>query len=875
MDSSYPQPTAEAAALLGAASKAVAAGTPPRQLLIACHDHQAAKEVLAHAEPGVAAPVSLLELAAALCETAEQRPLVVVGEAELVAVLAERVPRPSPKRLRALAVGLSLLERYRLADRPLPETGKGVRLLRHIAALEEEVARRLGAVRRGLLFTRAVAVLERAKRPALLANYRQLLCAAPKTPLEGRLCALLGEAVGGLETVGGRPCTPPPTVRFWQADHPLHAATAVADLAACAAAAGKRTVVVVPEFRTTGRAVAARLGGRELPFLAVDGPEYLAPGALRDLLSWLRLLLYSSPLAALRLLARPPFALGDLELAAAAKALRGASRKQEGVMEAAATLQGAAQRAVLALGYRLQQLQDRLSSEEGSAFLAALLATTGLAEVAVGEGEAALVALEGAVLLWQRLADLQPQAPPAQLARQLLAVAAAGLSPAGFGAGAQAPLTIRRLGSQPVGGGVVAVLLSGVRPLSSRGGKNSPLQVPAAANPPAALAAWLSAASEEAVVVAPTRDRDGRERVFPAAERLRQRWGGRWERPPLPAELRRNRVAQLAARLERVAEGLIDQPLGVEQELYDLLGATFGLLREEAASRAPTGQTGQLEGLLEGVLPAPAREAFRRSLAGEREGRPLGALLPRHGDGLALSPTDLANYQECPYRYKLSRLLRFPSPPNQNQRFGIALHQVLERFHRRYAPNPKLAAQREGLDRLEALLAAAWQRMGLPRGRLWELALGALRRYHGELASHRGEVTALEEPFALPLGRHLISGRIDRIDRHPDGSYELIDYKTSRPRARADLAKDIQLPLYALAARRRLGALPAFLTYHYVIDGVRERFRLDELEGGLVGAVQRAEAVASEIERFNFEPKPSFNACTRCEFLQICPAAEG
>ena len=46
-----------------------------------------------------------------------------------------------------------------------------------------------------------------------------------------------------------------------------------------------------------------------------------------------------------------------------------------------------------------------------------------------------------------------------------------------------------------------------------------------------------------------------------------------------------------------------------------------------------------------------------------------------------LSATDIDTYRACPLRYKFARVFRIPQEPTLHQRFGIAVHQVLERYH--------------------------------------------------------------------------------------------------------------------------------------------------------------------------------------------------
>ena len=46
-----------------------------------------------------------------------------------------------------------------------------------------------------------------------------------------------------------------------------------------------------------------------------------------------------------------------------------------------------------------------------------------------------------------------------------------------------------------------------------------------------------------------------------------------------------------------------------------------------------------------------------------------------------LSASDIDTYRTCPLKYKFARVFRIPQEPTIHQRFGILVHQVLERFH--------------------------------------------------------------------------------------------------------------------------------------------------------------------------------------------------
>src|SRR5207237_6835437 len=67
------------------------------------------------------------------------------------------------------------------------------------------------------------------------------------------------------------------------------------------------------------------------------------------------------------------------------------------------------------------------------------------------------------------------------------------------------------------------------------------------------------------------------------------------------------------------------------------------------------------------------------------------------------------------------------------------------------------------------------------------------------------KVLHTEEKFEIRIGNTNVVGRIDRIDRAPDGRVVLTDYKTGKPRSQENADESLQLSIYALAARSKWG----------------------------------------------------------------------
>jgi DNA helicase-2/ATP-dependent DNA helicase PcrA len=314
-------------------------------------------------------------------------------------------------------------------------------------------------------------------------------------------------------------------------------------------------------------------------------------------------------------------------------------------------------------------------------------------------------------------------------------------------------------------------------------------------------------------------------------------------------------LIKLAALLQRPP----GEPLGAAlADLNARLAGALTPLQREILQTSP----------LDGALLAAERDGERAAGPLPAHGEPsLGTFLPRNGrEGLVLSASDIETYRGCPLRYKYARVLRVPSPSTPQQRFGIVVHQVLERYH---------AAGGRTLGELLELLDAAWRRAGLPAGEeggeLLGRARAALARYHERLREEPAEPVWFERPFSFPLGPHQLRGRVDRVDRLPGEGYELIDYKTSRPKSAAQLGEDVQLSLYALAAREDWRLEAPRQAYYYVLDDRKVPVPARADPAWLRDTVAQ---VADGILAQRFQPTPSRGACSLCDYRILCPAAE-
>jgi DNA helicase-2/ATP-dependent DNA helicase PcrA len=312
----------------------------------------------------------------------------------------------------------------------------------------------------------------------------------------------------------------------------------------------------------------------------------------------------------------------------------------------------------------------------------------------------------------------------------------------------------------------------------------------------------------------------------------------------------------VAEALEDINQRLLAACTPLQREIFQTSTLDETLLADERVEPEDDGDVSRP------AVAAPTRSAFER-----REEPSLQTFLPRRGDGLVLSASDIDTYRSCPLRYKFARVLKIPSEQTLHQRFGIAVHQVLERYH---------AAEHTTLPQMMELFEACWRRGGFGdtdlERELHTKARAALVLYHQRLKAHEAEPVWFERSFSFKLGPHHLRGRVDRVDRLPDGAYEMIDYKTGRPRTAEQLKDDVQLSLYAVGARESWEIEAERLSYYYVLDDLKVPVPSAEMDPDWIARV--VAEVGEAIMAQRFEPSPSPAVCGLCDYRIACPAWE-
>ncbi|OIO10658.1 MAG: hypothetical protein AUJ52_03610 [Elusimicrobia bacterium CG1_02_63_36] len=183
--------------------------------------------------------------------------------------------------------------------------------------------------------------------------------------------------------------------------------------------------------------------------------------------------------------------------------------------------------------------------------------------------------------------------------------------------------------------------------------------------------------------------------------------------------------------------------------------------------------------------------------------------------GVEISYSQLRCYLECPWQFKLRYRDRWRSAHTPPSALGVSIHRALESY---------LRSGGGSLDDLHQAYEENWVHEGFPdpaaQMEWYRKGEEILDRFFEDDRAREGTIEYLEREFFFPLGPHMVRGIVDRIDRRPDGSIEVIDYKTHLDvKDEEGVKENIQLLIYGLGAEEGLGLDPAWLSLYYVAVG--------------------------------------------------------
>jgi len=266
-----------------------------------------------------------------------------------------------------------------------------------------------------------------------------------------------------------------------------------------------------------------------------------------------------------------------------------------------------------------------------------------------------------------------------------------------------------------------------------------------------------------------------------------------------------------------------------------------------------------------------------------------------------LSPSAYEDLRRCPYRFHARRLLGLTQEEELSEEadkrdWGNWVHRVLHRFHTDRQNQPANSATLA--DQLDAAADVVQAQMRLdgasfvPFRAAWPGLRDAYAQWLTKYEAAGGEFVQgeVDGRAKLPeVGMQLV-GRLDRLDRSPDGGHVILDYKTeadSKTRQRvSDPLEDTQLAFYALLMEPSLSGESGFdsLEAAYLNlgesgqtqRGQRElpSITLHSLADLQASARALRQGIASDVSRLRsghaLKPLGDGPVCEHCEVRGLC-----
>ena len=161
-----------------------------------------------------------------------------------------------------------------------------------------------------------------------------------------------------------------------------------------------------------------------------------------------------------------------------------------------------------------------------------------------------------------------------------------------------------------------------------------------------------------------------------------------------------------------------------------------------------------------------------------------------------------------------------------------------------------------------------------------------LKIYADWTKQNPNQIIGVEEhggKFELKIGGVIVKGRIDRLEKNPQGKYEVIDYKTgkyNKSTVQNEIGDDIPLHCYAMGVEKSHKDLPETASRFYVGDikdgqgnsiNPMVSIGFDSLNKVTHTAVKkRLEDIVKDIKAEKFPAIPGFKKCEWCCYSEIC-----
>lgn len=247
-----------------------------------------------------------------------------------------------------------------------------------------------------------------------------------------------------------------------------------------------------------------------------------------------------------------------------------------------------------------------------------------------------------------------------------------------------------------------------------------------------------------------------------------------------------------------------------------------------------------------------------------------------------VSPSRVNQIETCPRQYQYTTIERLPERKKMATYRGTVFHAILEEMFLRTVESPQertieltMDIMRELLpDLLSDEICAEMELDTAGRASLVADLAKYIRTYF--TMENPTEVTTegIEIQVDTDMGGFTLRGILDRLDRDPDGSLVIVDYKTGKvPQDRYKASATLPAKIYAYLCEKHLGERPTKIRLLYVQFG--KTLTLDVTDDDVIYAEKRVREAWNKIENWfeaGYFPPIKNNLCENwCSFKSICP----
>ncbi len=238
-------------------------------------------------------------------------------------------------------------------------------------------------------------------------------------------------------------------------------------------------------------------------------------------------------------------------------------------------------------------------------------------------------------------------------------------------------------------------------------------------------------------------------------------------------------------------------------------------------------------------------------------------------ENFRLSPSKIQTFEDCPLKFKFQHVLRIPTPSKTYFGMGTAIHLVAENMTK-LEKDGKKSTEKLALEILDKQWDTSSYRSQRTKEKQDKVKSKEMVKTYLEWAEKNPNTPVDVEPkFKIVLNDVTISGKIDRVEQTPEGDYEVVDFKTGYAYKNKNTIKsDIQMNIYALGTEKLYGKLPKKTSLFYIkFDKLVPHFiKEDELNKFKIELEKMIESIFNE----EFDAKPDFQKCSRCDYASIC-----